>query len=105
MNICFARSKSALILQGGVSDGQNSSRGSACSISGQPIPAAIFFAASTSSGSGSLAGITGTPTDWASLRADTLSPSFTMVSGDGPMKAMPAAAQAAGKSGFSDNRP
>ena len=37
-------------------------------------------------GSGSVAGITGTPTETARLRAATLSPSMRMVSAEGPMK-------------------
>ncbi len=40
-------------------------------------------------GSGSLAGITGTPTETARLRAATLSPSRRMVSAEGPMKVSP----------------
>ncbi|MNC99701.1 hypothetical protein D3C83_180710 [compost metagenome] len=58
-----------------------------------------------SSGSGSVAGMTGTLTEVARLRAATLSPSIRMVSGEGPMKTMPAAAQASAKSGFSDRKP
>ena len=69
------------------------------------MSAAILFASSMSSGSGSLAGMTGTPTETARLRADTLSPRSRMVSGGGPMKVMPALAQASANSGLSDKRP
>jgi hypothetical protein len=58
-----------------------------------------------SSGSGSVAGTTGTPIEIARLRAATLLPSWTMVSGLGPMKVMPASAQAWANSGLSDSRP
>ena len=58
-----------------------------------------------SSGSGSVAGTTGTPTSMARLRAATLLPSRRIVSGFGPMKMMPAAAQASANSGLSDSRP
>ena len=55
--------------------------------------------------SGSVAGMTGTSTEAARLRAATLSPRRRMVVGLGPMKVMPAAAQAAAKSGFSERKP
>ena len=58
-----------------------------------------------SSGSGSVAGTTGTPTSIARLRAATLLPSLRIVSGFGPMKMMPAAAQASANSGLSDKQP
>ncbi len=60
---------------------------------------------SMSSGSTSVAGMTGTPALTATLRADALSPSIRMVSAFGPMKAMPASVQASTKSGFSERRP
>ena len=60
---------------------------------------------SISSGSGSVAGITGTPAATAASRAATLFPSRVITSAVGPMKAMPAAAQARGSSGFSDRKP
>jgi hypothetical protein len=41
----------------------------------------------------------------ARFRADTLSPSMRIVSGDGPMKMMPFEAQASARSGFSERRP
>ena len=69
------------------------------------MSAAIFLASSISSGSGSLAGMTGTPTETARLRAETLSPKSRMVSADGPMKVMLAASQASANSGLSDSRP
>jgi hypothetical protein len=47
----------------------------------------------------------GTPTSTARLRAATLLPSRRMVSGFGPMKMTPFAAQASANSGLSDNRP
>jgi len=52
-----------------------------------------------------VAGITGTPAASAAWRAATLLPSVVITAGDGPMKAMPAAAQARAKSGFSDRKP
>ncbi len=58
-----------------------------------------------SRGSGGVAGMTGTPAATAALRADTLLPSVVMTSGVGPTKRMPAALQAAAKSGFSDRKP
>ena len=77
----------------------------ALSMTGRPIAAAIFLTASMSSGSGSVAGTTGTPTSTARLRAATLLPSLRIVSGDGPMKMMPLAAQASANSGLSDSSP
>ena len=56
-------------------------------------------------GSGSVAGITGAPTDTARLRAETLLPSVRMVCGVGPMKVMPAAAHASANSGLSERKP
>ena len=58
-----------------------------------------------SSGSGSVAGMTGTPTEIARLRAATLLPSRRIVSGEGPMKVISASAQASANSGLSDKRP
>ena len=58
-----------------------------------------------SSGSTSVAGITGTPAAIATLRALALSPSIRIVSAFGPMKAMPASVQASTKSGFSESSP
>ena len=49
--------------------------------------------------------MTGTPIATARLRASTLLPKVRSVLGDGPMKMMPAAAQASANSGLSDNRP
>ena len=57
------------------------------------------------SGSGGVAGITGTPALAARLRASTLLPSRRMVSGSGPTKMIPAAAQASANSGLSDKKP
>ncbi len=51
-------------------------------------------------GSGSVAGTTGTPTSTARLRAATLLPRRRIVSAVGPMKTMPASAQASANSGF-----
>ncbi len=58
-----------------------------------------------SSGSTSVAGITGTPALIATRRALALSPSIRMVSAFGPMKVIPASPQASTKSGFSDRSP
>ena len=58
-----------------------------------------------SSPSTSVAGITGTPAAIATFRALALSPSARIVSAFGPMKAIPAAAQASTKSGFSLRSP
>jgi hypothetical protein len=58
-----------------------------------------------SSGSGSVAGITGTPASMARLRADTLLPSRRIVSAVGPTKMMPASLQASTNSGLSDRKP
>ena len=52
-----------------------------------------------------VAGITGTPAPIATRRALALSPSARMVSAFGPMKVIPAAAQASTKSGFSLRKP
>ena len=49
--------------------------------------------------------MTGAPTATARLRAATLSPSVRMVSGVGPMKTIPAAAQASANSGLSERKP
>ncbi len=67
--------------------------------------AAVRLISSPSSGSASLAGITGTPTERARLRAATLLPRVRMVFGRGPMKTMPAASQASANSGFSERKP
>ncbi len=61
--------------------------------------------AASSPGSGGVAGITGTPALAARLRASILLPSRRMVSGSGPTKMMPAAAQASANSGLSDKKP
>ena len=58
-----------------------------------------------SSGKGSVAGMTGAPTATARLRAATLLPSVRMVSGVGPMKMIPVAAQASANSGLSERKP
>ena len=52
-----------------------------------------------------VAGITGTPADRARARAANLLPSVRMVAGFGPMKLMPAVAQASANSGFSERKP
>ena len=52
-----------------------------------------------------MAGTVGTPAVAAMARADTLSPSLRSVSGRGPMKTMPCAAQARAKSGDSERKP
>ena len=57
------------------------------------------------SGSGPVAGITGTPQRSASLRAATLLPSVRITSPGGPTKMMPASAQASANSGRSDRKP
>lgn len=57
-----------------------------------------------SSGSDSIAGMTGTPIETARLRAATLLPSRPMVSAEGPMKVIPAAAQASANSGLSERK-
>jgi hypothetical protein len=49
--------------------------------------------------------MTGTPAASASCLASTLLPSRRMVSGDGPMKTTPAAAQASANAGFSERNP
>ena len=49
--------------------------------------------------------MTGAPTETARLRAATLLPSVRMVSGVGPMKMIPAAAQASANSGLSERKP
>ncbi|MNM85041.1 hypothetical protein D3C81_971470 [compost metagenome] len=69
------------------------------------MPAARRLQASRSCGSGSVAGITGTPASIAALRAATLLPSRRMTSGDGPIQRMPASITACAKSGFSDRKP
>ena len=53
----------------------------------------------------SVAGTVGTPARAAMARADTLSPSRRRVSGRGPMKAIPASAQASANSGDSERKP
>ena len=62
-------------------------------------------ACSGSAGKASDAGSTGTSAARAASRADTLSPRVRRMSGEGPMKAMPALAQASANSGFSDRKP
>jgi hypothetical protein len=49
--------------------------------------------------------MTGTPAATASSRAATLLPSTRIVAGLGPMKMMPARAQASANSGFSARKP
>jgi hypothetical protein len=49
--------------------------------------------------------MTGTPFATASSRAATLLPRSRMVSGDGPMKMIPASAQLWANSGLSDRNP
>jgi hypothetical protein len=49
--------------------------------------------------------MTGMPTLSARARASTLEPRLRMTSGSGPMKVMPAEAQASASSGFSDRKP
>jgi hypothetical protein len=77
----------------------------AFNITGKPTSRASSSVRASSSGSGGVAGITGTPALAARLRAATLLPSRRMVSGSGPMKMMPAAAQASANSGLSDKNP
>ena len=77
----------------------------ALSITGNPTAAAMASTSVASAGSGGVAGITGTPADAARFRASTLFPSLRMVSGVGPTKMMPAAAQASANSGLSDRKP
>ncbi len=72
---------------------------------GYPTASAMRRTSAMSSGSTSVAGITGTPAAMATRRALALSPSIRMVSARGPMKVMPAAVQASTSSGFSDSRP
>ena len=62
-------------------------------------------AAPGSAGRASVAGTVGTPAAAAMARAETLSPSRRRVSGRGPMKAIPAAAQASANSGDSERNP
>ena len=50
-------------------------------------------------------GRTGTPASPTSSLARALCPMTRMASGDGPTQTMPAAAQASGRSGFSDRKP
>jgi hypothetical protein len=52
-----------------------------------------------------VAGMTGTPQEMARLRAATLLPRSRIVCGRGPMKVIPAAAQASANSGLSDRKP
>src|SRR5262249_56073370 len=77
----------------------------ALTMSGNPTPSASRAASAGSGGSAPVAGITGTPAASAIARASTLLPSRRMTSGGGPMKMMPAAAQAPAKSGLSDRNP
>ena len=49
--------------------------------------------------------MTGTPVRSAASRADTLSPKALSTATGGPMKTIPAASQAFGKSGFSERKP
>jgi hypothetical protein len=66
---------------------------------------AIARAASTSSGSTSVPGVTGTPVAIIAWRAETLFPIRRIAAAPGPMKTMPAASQASGRSGFSERNP
>ena len=50
-------------------------------------------------------GMTGMPASWASLRAETLSPSASRISAGGPTKTMPASAQARAMALFSARKP
>ena len=50
-------------------------------------------------------GARGAPTLWATVRAETLSPSFRIESGDGPIQISPASITAWAKSAFSDKNP
>jgi len=74
----------------------------ALSITGKPTSLAMASTWASSAGNGGVAGITGTPRGHGQLRASTLLPNLRMVSGRGPTKAMPAAAQASANSGLSD---
>ena len=67
---------------------------SACSAVGKPSPAGPLSP-----------GTTGVPAAVTVLRASVLLPIFRIASADGPMKVMPAAAQASAKSSFSDRKP
>ena len=77
----------------------------ALSITGNPKSFAILMRPVVSSGSISLAGITGTPALIAIFLASALFPNSLMVLGGGPIKLIPAFRQASAKSGFSDSKP
>ena len=74
-------------------------------IPGKPTARTGSSAAAGSAGRASVAGTVGTPAAAAMARAETLSPSRRRVSGRGPMKTTPAAAQASANSGDSDRNP
>ncbi len=73
--------------------------------SGKPTPAAAATRAASSPVSASKPGTTGTPAATARRFAAIFEPMAATTSAGGPTKAMPAAAQAAGKSGRSDRKP
>ena len=65
----------------------------------------VYKRQDASSGSGGVAGITGTPALAARLRASILLPSLRIVSANGPTKRIRAAAHASANSGLSDRKP
>jgi hypothetical protein len=74
-------------------------------MTGKPTSLTNPAASSYFSMAPSVPGTVGTPALSANSRALTLSPSPSMVSGRGPMKAMPASSTAFANSGFSDRKP
>ena len=72
--------------------------------SGRPICLAYLWAMRGEVTSGA-PGMTGTPAACMVLRAFSLSPSFSIKSGPGPMKVMPQSPQSLAKRAFSLSRP
>ena len=73
-------------------------------ITGKPISAAARSACSSLSRS-PVPGRMGTPAAVIALRAEILPPIRRMISGVGPMKAMPHLRHTSAKSGFSERKP
>ena len=74
-------------------------------ITGYPIASAMRAASSASAMASVVPGAIGTPASSMMARAAVLSPIARMASGGGPMKTMPARAQASAKSAFSERNP